>query len=74
MKVTFPQREELNFEATTSRGPGGQNVNRVASAAQLSWDFSLSFSLSAAQKQRIAERLGHLLFATFATRCRGSML
>ncbi len=50
-------RREVHFEAVLSRGPGGQNVNRTASAAQLNWWFMHSALLSAQEKQRLQEKL-----------------
>ena len=48
---------EIQFSAVRSRGPGGQNVNKVSSAAQLKWDFMLSEALSDYQKSRINQKL-----------------
>ena len=50
-------RSEIQFSAVRSRGPGGQNVNKVSSAAQLKWDFMLSEALSDHQKNLINEKL-----------------
>jgi ribosome-associated protein len=50
-------RREVLFKAVRSRGPGGQNVNRTASAAQLVWDFETSALLSEEQKRRLHARL-----------------
>ncbi len=56
----------MNFETITSevviiairsRGPGGQNVNKVSSAAQLFWHFLESKGLSPDEKARIQEKL-----------------
>jgi ribosome-associated protein len=49
---------ELQFDFVTSSGPGGQNVNKVASAAQLRFDAANSPALSAAQRQRLAGLAG----------------
>lgn len=49
--------DEVSFRAIKSQGPGGQNVNKVSSAAQLTWDLSKSTLFSEAEKIRIAERL-----------------
>jgi ribosome-associated protein len=48
---------EVRFQAQRGRGPGGQNVNKVASAALLAWDFANSTLVDAAQKARLAEGL-----------------
>ena len=45
---------ELRFVYSRSSGPGGQNVNKVASRVVLLFDFARSTSLSAFEKQRIA--------------------
>lgn len=50
-------RSEIQFSAVRSRGPGGQNVNKVSSAAQLKWDFMLSEHLSENQKNLINQKL-----------------
>ncbi|MEQ1876162.1 MAG: alternative ribosome rescue aminoacyl-tRNA hydrolase ArfB [Bdellovibrionia bacterium] len=43
--------------AVRSRGPGGQNVNKVSSAALLFWKFETSPSISAEQKHLIRAKL-----------------
>jgi ribosome-associated protein len=48
---------EIKWSAVTSRGPGGQNVNKVASAAQLTWPFRQSVALNEEQKNLLAEKL-----------------
>jgi len=48
---------EVAYQAQRGRGPGGQNVNKVASCALISWDFQDSRLLTAEQKARIATRL-----------------
>ena len=48
---------EIEWAAVTSRGPGGQNVNKVASAALLTWPFRRSSALSDEQKDLIAVKL-----------------
>jgi ribosome-associated protein len=47
---------EVVFKAVRSRGPGGQNVNRVASAAQATWYVEFSELLSDAEKARLREK------------------
>jgi ribosome-associated protein len=49
---------ELQFDFVTSSGPGGQNVNKVASAAQLRFDAAHSPSLGPALLQRLAGLAG----------------
>jgi ribosome-associated protein len=48
---------EVEWTAVRSRGPGGQNVNKVSSAAQLNWRFQDSLGLSDDEKCVVAERL-----------------
>ena len=48
---------ELRFTASRSGGPGGQNVNKVATRVTLIFDVGGSPSLSPDQKARIRERL-----------------
>jgi len=54
-------RREVIFKAVRSRGPGGQNVNKVSSAAQMSWDFEHSLLLNSEQKHRVREKLANLI-------------
>jgi ribosome-associated protein len=53
----FIKDRELTFSASTSSGPGGQHVNRVATRVTLLFDVDGSASLSAIQKQRVREAL-----------------
>jgi ribosome-associated protein len=52
---------DLTFSAIRSPGPGGQNVNKVATAVQLRFDLQNSQVLNAGVKQRIRARAGHRL-------------
>jgi ribosome-associated protein len=52
---------DLTFSAIRSPGPGGQNVNKVASAVQMRFDLGNTQALDAAVKQRIRARAGHRL-------------
>lgn len=45
--------EDLTWSYARSGGPGGQNVNKVASKAVLSWDFANSPHVSAGVKERL---------------------
>ena len=49
---------ELTFTFVRSSGPGGQNVNKVATAAQLRFDVRNSPSLSVEVKERLAKLAG----------------
>ena len=49
---------ELTFTFVRSSGPGGQNVNKVATAAQLRFDVSNSASLTVEVKERLAKLAG----------------
>ena len=48
---------ELAFAASRSGGPGGQNVNKVATKVTLAFDVAASPSLTDAQRNRILARL-----------------
>jgi ribosome-associated protein len=48
---------EIQFEASRSSGPGGQNVNKTNSAVTLRWNFENSPSMSFEQKEQIREKL-----------------
>lgn len=54
-------RKEVWFTAVRSRGPGGQNVNRVSSAAQLGWDYQSSLGLNAEEKALVQAKLFHFI-------------
>jgi ribosome-associated protein len=49
---------EIEFEFVTASGPGGQNVNKVASAAQLRFDAANCAALSQALLRRLATLAG----------------
>jgi ribosome-associated protein len=55
-RITIP-RSELRFTFVRSSGPGGQNVNKVASKAVLRWSVRNSSAVSDEQRERIARRL-----------------
>ncbi len=52
---------ELSFSFSRSGGPGGQNVNKVATKATVSLDLLSSPSFTADQRQLLAEVLSHRL-------------
>lgn len=49
---------ELRLRTSTSRGPGGQHVNRAQTRVTVLFDVDHSASLDARQRERIRERLG----------------
>jgi len=49
---------ELQFDYIRSAGPGGQNVNKVATAVQLRFDVHHSPSLEPEVKERLAKLAG----------------
>jgi ribosome-associated protein len=51
-------RSELRIRFVRSGGPGGQNVNKVATKAILEFSVARSGALDDAQKERITARLG----------------
>lgn len=52
---------EVSFQAVRSRGPGGQNVNKVASCALVTWNFESSTLLTPEEKSRLREKLARAL-------------
>lgn len=61
--IWLPQ-SELNISFIRSPGPGGQNVNKVATAAQLRFDLRGSPSLPSGLKQRAEKLAGSRLTGT----------
>ncbi|MGH8278523.1 MAG: alternative ribosome rescue aminoacyl-tRNA hydrolase ArfB [Gammaproteobacteria bacterium] len=55
--------DELKFRALRASGPGGQNVNKVASAVELRFDVLRSRGLSAEVKHRLQGLAGRRLNA-----------
>jgi len=55
--------EELHFEFVRASGPGGQNVNKVATAVQLRFDVRASPSLTEEVKSRLMRLAGKRLTA-----------
>jgi ribosome-associated protein len=54
--ITIPD-DELQVAFSRSGGPGGQNVNKVASKAELRWSPGSSRALSAVDKEWVLRRL-----------------
>jgi ribosome-associated protein len=59
--TVFIPDTDLTFSAIRSPGPGGQNVNKVATAVQMRFDLANTQALDAAVKERIRARAGHRL-------------
>ncbi len=55
-KLFIPE-QELQFRASRSSGPGGQNVNKVNTRVMLHFDIMNSPSLTAMQKSLISRKL-----------------
>ena len=54
---------EISFKSVRSRGPGGQNVNKVSSSAVLTWDYLQSHVLNPWQKEKLTARLPASVFS-----------
>ena len=72
--VTIPG-EQLSWTAVTSGGPGGQNVNKVATKVQLRWQLSESSALPDWARERLValagrkiDQAGNLLIPSSTTR------
>lgn len=50
---------EINFRFVRASGPGGQNVNKVATAAELRFDVTSNLSLPSAVKHRLYALAGN---------------
>lgn len=59
---------DLSWSATRASGPGGQNVNKVASKVELRFDLRGSQALSAAVKQRLHSLAGNAVDGTGSLR------
>jgi ribosome-associated protein len=55
--------DELHFDFIRATGPGGQNVNKTATAAQLRFDISNSPSLASDLKRRLIRLAGNRVTA-----------
>jgi ribosome-associated protein len=55
--IDIPE-QELEFTFVRSSGPGGQNINKVATAVQLRFDLRNSPSLPVEVKERLAKLAG----------------
>jgi ribosome-associated protein len=64
MKRTTPIPDaDLQFQFVRASGPGGQNVNKVATAAQLRFDLAGTLALSPSVKARLRVLAGRRLGA-----------
>jgi ribosome-associated protein len=61
-EIAIPARD-LSWRATRSSGPGGQNVNKVATKVTLRFDLEGSNALTPAQKRRLRKLAGRRLDA-----------
>lgn len=52
---------EVQFQAVRSRGPGGQNVNKVSSAAFMVWDYQASLGLNSEEKALVRRKLANII-------------
>lgn len=59
-QITIPD-EELDWKFIRASGPGGQNVNKVASAAQLRFLLAQNASLPASARNRLRRLAGQRL-------------
>ena len=59
-KITI-SREYIKINFIRSRGPGGQNVNKVNTRAQLTFDMKCCLEIPAAAKKRLAVLAGRRL-------------
>jgi ribosome-associated protein len=57
----FPESilSEISFKTSRSSGPGGQNVNKVATKVQLYFDIPNSPNLSSEQKELLLQKLSN---------------
>lgn len=55
--------DEIAFRFETSGGAGGQHANRSHTRVELTFDVEASASLSAAQRERIIDKLGRVVNA-----------
>jgi ribosome-associated protein len=61
--VTAIPEQDLQFQFIRGSGPGGQNVNKVATAAQLRFDLLGTQALATAVKERLRVLAGNRLNA-----------
>lgn len=54
-------KNEIEWKFVLSGGPGGQNVNKTSSAAQLRWNLWTSKCFNFEEKNRIFEKIHNIL-------------
>ena len=57
--IPFLRKDEIQIRFIRASGPGGQNVNKVSTAAQLHFDVANSPSLPHDVRQRLIQLAGH---------------
>ena len=60
-KTSFVPESEIHLDFVRSSGPGGQNVNKTSSKAQLRWNVGQSRTFTEEQKTAIRKYAGHRL-------------
>ena len=63
MRVPVIDERDLSWSFVRGAGPGGQNVNKVATTAQLRFDVTASTALDAAGKERLRRLAGSRIIA-----------
>jgi ribosome-associated protein len=58
-EIPFLRKDEIQIRFIRASGPGGQNVNKVSTAAQLHFDVANSPSLPDDVRQRLIQLAGH---------------
>lgn len=61
--IVQASHSEISFEFVRASGPGGQNVNKVATSSQLRFDVAGSQTIPQAAKQRLKQLAGRRLSA-----------
>ncbi|MEM1215062.1 MAG: alternative ribosome rescue aminoacyl-tRNA hydrolase ArfB [Bacteroidota bacterium] len=54
-------RQEVQYRATRSSGPGGQHVNKTSTRVELYWDLDHSEAVSETEKNRLRQSLANKL-------------
>jgi ribosome-associated protein len=59
-KITIPS-SELHFRYSRSSGPGGQNVNKLSTKAELVFDLANSSAIDGPTKARLLDKLANII-------------